>query len=106
MKIYAQWTKIKIKRVDIKKITYKKGKINVKFSKVKNIDSFIIQISSKKNFKSGKTKEYNVKKSKKNKKIKVKKNKIYYVRIRAVKKDSIGNSVYGKWSKIKKVRTK
>ena len=66
MEIYAQW--IKIKRADIKKLTCKKGKINVKYSKVKNIDSYIIQISSKKNFKSGKTKEYNVNKSKKNKK--------------------------------------
>ena len=37
---------------------------------------------------------------------KLKKNKTYYVKVRAYKKDANGNKVYGKYSKIKKIKIK
>ncbi|MBO4863577.1 MAG: DUF4832 domain-containing protein [Eubacterium sp.] len=96
-------SKVKLKSVKNKK----KKKLTVKWKKIKAADGYEIQYSlkklNKKNQKKIKTKltsktTFTIKKLKKNKK--------YYVRVRAYKLDSAGNKVYGKWSKVKKVKIK
>lgn len=79
---------------NLKLISMKKA-IKMKWTKVKNAKGYQIQVSLNKKYKKAKT--IYVKKSKKSHTLKkLKKNKKYYIRIRAY--DSIGNKkVYGKW---------
>ena len=67
-----------------------------------------VQISTSKKFakKNTITKTYNNKKVFKRTIKKLKKGQTYYLRIRAYKKDSAGRKVYGKWSDVKKIKTK
>lgn len=91
----------------VKKVKAKPGKKKVKLSwrKVKNATGYQIQMSTKKK-KGYKT----VKILKKNKttytKKKLKSKKKYYFRVRAYVKNSSGGKLYGKWSKVKKVKVK
>lgn len=85
------------KKVSKLKLVAKKGKIKVAFAKLQNATSYEIQISTNKKYKKAKT--YTVKKTSKTFK-KLKRKKVYYVRVRAVS----GNTK-GKWVK-KKIKTK
>ncbi|MCH5251941.1 MAG: fibronectin type III domain-containing protein [Lachnospiraceae bacterium] len=92
-------TKLKANKVKKKA---KKATATLKFKKVKGIKKYQIEYSTKKNFKVArcetvKKNVYTIKKLKKGKK--------YYVRVRAVKTNSVGVTVYSKWVK-KSVKTK
>ncbi len=90
----------------IKKLKAKKKALAVFWNKMSNVSGYQIQVATDKKFKKNK-KTVTVAKqnaSKKTvKKLKVKKK--YYVRVRSYKIVN-GKKVYGKWSKIKSVKTK
>lgn len=96
----------KIKRAYAKKKAAKLVKIKIK--KVKGAKGYQVQISKAKKFKKKNLLvRRNVKKLKpviKSKKLKNKKK--LYVRVRAYVLDTNGKKIYGKWSKVKKVRIK
>jgi len=92
---------LKIADTKITKVKRSKKSIKLTLKKVKGV-KYQYQISTKKNFSGA-----SYKKSKKNT-ITIKKLKSgtkYYIRVRTVKKNTIGNMVYGSWKK-KTVRTK
>ena len=76
------------------KVTNTKGKnLVVKYSKVSGAKGYQITYATNSKF------------TKRTKTIKkLKKGKTYYVRVRAYKKDSTGRKVYGKYSKVMKVK--
>jgi hypothetical protein len=89
-------------KVTISSAKNNKGKkLALKWKKVKGASGYEVTIATKKNFKSGKQTS-NVKGTSKTFK-KLKKNKTYYVRIRAYV-NSNGKKVYGSYSKVKKVK--
>ncbi|MCR5702340.1 MAG: DUF6273 domain-containing protein [Lachnospiraceae bacterium] len=94
----------KPKKVKIASFTNKSGKkLYVKWKILKNADGYEISIATKKNFKKGK-------KTKNTKATsytfsELKKNKTYFIRVRAFI-DNNGKKVYGKWSAVKKVKIK
>ena len=98
--------KIKIEKPVIKSVTNKKKNIIkiVLKKKVAGAAGYEIKYSTNKKFKkSVKTVRF----TGKSKTIsKLKKNKTYYVKVRAYKKDANGNKVYGKYSKVKKIKIK
>lgn len=100
------------KPAQVKSIKLKSGKksFTVTWKKVKGAKGYQIQYSLNKKFKKGKTygtKTITVKKAKTVKKLikKLKKNKKYFVRVRAYKLNG-KKKVTGKWSKVKTVKTK
>lgn len=93
--------KLKVKSFKVKK---KKKSIKITWKNNKYVDGYKIRYSKNKNLKKAKT--VFVKAGKKTKNIKnLKSNKYYYVKMRAYR---IVNKkrVYGKWTKVKKVKTK
>lgn len=100
--LYAKWKKISLKQAVISKVQNVSGKkIKVTVKKVSGADGYQIQYSTKSNMKSAKT----VTSSKTTTTIsKLSKGKKYYVRVKAYKKDSTGNKVAGKWSKVKNLK--
>lgn len=131
--LYAKWIKIDIEKVNIKSVKVKsKRNIVVKFENIgKKIEAenkeakenaekygfsapaekksivqgYEVQCSTSKKFKNAKKVKLNSKKSSTTIK-KLKKNKTYYVRVRAYTTDSTNNKIYSKWSKTMKVKTK
>ncbi len=102
--LYAHWTKVKVakaKKPGVKSTSKKKAKVTIK--RVKNAYGYQICYSTKKNM-SGAKKKVTKKLSKTLTGLKSKKK--YYVKVRAFKKDSTGNRVYGKWSAVKAVKIK
>lgn len=96
--------KPKIKNLKANKVAKKakKATITLKFSKVAGAKKYQVQYGTKSSFKGAATKT--VKKTT-YKISKLKKNKKYYVRVRAVKYNLAGSSVYSSWVK-KSVKTK
>lgn len=93
-------------KVKIKKVTImKKGKVKITWKKVAGADYYAILYSTKKNFKgAGVAMTYGKKAT-----LRLKKKKKYYICVRAcVYGNSANNNqiVKGKWSKVKKVKTK
>ncbi len=101
--VYAKWNKVTVKVPSIRKVSnVSKKKAKVVIKKVSGAKGYRIMYSTDKKFKK------NVKK-KETKKIsgvltKLKKGKNYYVKVCAYKLDSKGEKVYGKYSKVKKVK--
>ena len=95
--------KIVFSRVKIKSVKQQKGaNVNVTWKKVKGAKAYQLQYATNKNFKTKKS--IQTKKTKYTiKKLKKKKN--YYIRVRAYKMNG-KKKVYGKWSKVKKVKVK
>lgn len=96
--------KPKIKKLQANKVAKKakKATITLKFNKVAGAKKYQVQYATKSSFKGATTK--NVKKTT-YKISKLKKNKKYYVRVRAVKNNLAGSTVYSNWAK-KSVKTK
>lgn len=98
--------KLKVKAPAQKKLSTKKKSIKVSWSKVKSVQGYEIQYSTDKNFKKN-TKTIKINKgSSTSKTIKnLKKNKKYYVRVRAYKYQ---NKKYARssWSKVKSIKVK
>ncbi len=81
----------------------KKTKVNLTWKKVSGAKGYQVQYSMKKKFPARKTKKKNA--AKRTVTIsRLKKKKTYYFRVRAYKKKTNGSKVYGKWSKVKKVK--
>lgn len=102
--LYAHWKKItKPGRVSIRLLKKQgKGKFKIKYQEVAGVKGYEISYSMKRKFKSGtkKTLVSSLSKSVKG----LKKGKIYYVRVRAYKIDSMGRKVYGNYSKVRKIK--
>ena len=103
--MYAKWSKITLKKVQKLKLSNtKKKKMVVKYAKVSGTQGYEIVYATNSKFKKGKK---IVQTGKRKVTIgKLKKNKVYYVRVRAFKKDSTGKNVYGKYSSTKKIKIK
>lgn len=107
--LFAKWSKVNVKKVSISKIQNVKNKqLKVIFKRLSGDKGYQVQYSTSKKFTKKYTKSVAVKQSSKKtlSKIikKLKKNKTYHVRVRAYKVDSCKNNVYGKWSKVKKIK--
>lgn len=102
--LYAHWKKIKKpERVSIRLLKKQgKGKFKIKYQEVAEVKGYEISYSMKRKFNSGtkKTLVSSLSKSVKG----LKKGKIYYVRVRAYKVDSMGSKVYGNYSKVRKIK--
>lgn len=83
----------------------KSKKAALKFKKVKDAAGYQIMYSTSGNFKKGCTTTITTKKNSVTLK-KLAKKKTYYVKVRAFKKNSAGETVYGKYSAVKKVKIK
>lgn len=94
--------KIKVSQVKQLSLQAKKNCVTAKWKKISGVKGYQISYSVSRKFKTEKRKI-----AKKNKIIikKLKKNKKYYVRVRAYKMQN-GKKVYGKWSAIAKIKTK
>ena len=88
----------KLSKVIVKSTKGKKKSILLKYKKVKGASKYQIQLSTSKKFK--KPKRYTTKKLVYRIK-KLKKKKVYYIRVRA-----LNGKVKGKWSKVRKVKVK
>ena len=73
----------------------------MKYGKASGADGYQIQYGTKRTFKKAVTK---LTKKTTYTSGRLKKNKVYYVRVRAYKTDSAKNKVYGKWSNVKKIK--
>lgn len=93
-------------QVAVNKPQAKEKAVVVIWKKVKNVSGYEIQLATDKKFKKNK-KKVNIKKPNASKKTikELKKNKKYYVRVRSYKIIN-DKKVYGKWSKVKSVKTK
>ena len=101
--VYAKWSKVKVKKTTGLKVTNTKGKnLVVKYSKVSGAKGYQITYATNSKFTKGKKVVNTTKRTKTIQKLK--KGKTYYVRVRAYKKDSTGRKVYGKYSKVKKIK--
>ena len=101
---YAKWNKVKVSKVSVKKakLSSKKTNANIKWKTVKGAKKYVVEVSTDKEFKDNiirKTTKKNTTTIKK-----LEKDKIYYVRVKAYKKDSTNKKVYGEWSKIKTIK--
>ncbi len=83
----------------------KNRKIIVSWNRKTNVSGFQIQYAQNKKFTKKKKSELVGKRTSQKTITKLKKGKTYYVRVRAYKKSS-GKKIYGKWSKIKKIKTR
>lgn len=84
----------------------KQKAVVVTWKPAKNVTGYEIQVATDKKFKKNKKSvKVNKKKAKKKTVKNLKKNKKYYVRVRSYKIVN-GKKVYGKWSKVKAVKTK
>lgn len=101
--VYAKWSKVKVKKTTGLKVTNTKGKnLVVKYFKVSGAKGYQITYATNSKFTKGKKVVNTTKRTKTIQKLK--KGKTYYVRVRAYKKDSTGRKVYGKYSKVMKVK--
>lgn len=104
--LYAKWKKVKTGSGAIKQLKQtSKTKLKVYQSKVSGAKGYQITYSTSKKFTKKTTKSKTVSGTIKTL-TKLKKGKTYYVKTRAYKKDSTGKKVYGKYSKVRKLKLK
>ncbi|MBQ2800418.1 MAG: InlB B-repeat-containing protein [Lachnospiraceae bacterium] len=103
--VYAKWTKVKapgkVTVKSVKNVKGKKLKVTLK-KKVSGAKGYEITYSTDKKFKKSVKTTTSTKTTKTI--TKLKKNKTYYVKVRAYKVDSAKQKVYGKYSKVVKVK--
>lgn len=103
VEISAKWTKVKVKKAVISKLTSGKKVAKLKFKKISGVKGYQVKYSQKKSVKGGKTTSIE------GRSIaipKLKSGKVYYFKARAYKFDSRNKKVYGKWSKVKSIVVK
>lgn len=101
----AEWKKVSVPRSAISKITSKKrGQVVVRMKKVTGAKGYHIVYSSDKRIKKSK-RQVTVSTIKSTIK-KLKKHRTYYFKVRAYKMDSTDKKVYGRYSKVRKIRVK
>lgn len=93
----------KIKKLKANKVKGNKATVTVKINKVKGAKRYVVEYDTNSKFRNSKT--ISTKKATVTLK-KLKKNKKYYVRVYAIKKDDRGDYVFSKFSKKKSVKTK
>lgn len=101
---YAHWKKVTVSKGKVSKLTNgKERKMTVKLKKISGASGYQIFYSTNSKFTGAKTKTT----SKTSLIISgLKKNKTYYVKVRAYKKDSKGKKVYGSYSAVRKIKIK
>ena len=93
----------KIPRGKIKKIKKKsRGRVKIKWKKFKKYSGYILQICRKKKFKKKVIQRY-FKRKQTSILVPLKKRRKYYVRVRVYKKKK-NNQIFGRWSKVKKIK--
>lgn len=101
--LYAKWKKVTVGKVSVKSLKYTGGKkAALKIKKVNGASGYEILYGTSKSLKKG-SKTTTTKQTKVTLK-KLKKNKAYYVKVRAYKIDSTNSKVYGKYSGTHKVK--
>lgn len=100
--VYAKWKKVTVGRAKISLKNKKVRKLTVNIKKVTGAKGYQISYSTSRKFKKKYTKNTIVMKNSKTLK-KLKKGKIYYVKVRAYKLDSKGNKIYGKYSEVRQI---
>ncbi len=102
--MYAQWVRItKPQRVAIPSFTANEnGQLKVKIDAVSGAEGYEISYSTSKDFSSNvkKVSTYYTSKTLKN----LQRGKIYYIRVRAYKVDSMDRKIYGKYSAVRGVK--
>lgn len=100
-KLYAKWKKVAVKKTGITSLKRTSPtKIKVTYQKVEDAKGYQIKYSRNKNFKSGTSKTVSTTAVSKTLSG-LKKNKKYYVKVRAYKLDSAGKKVYSKYCSVK-----
>lgn len=105
-RLYAKWKKVAVGKSTIssvKRLSRTKGK--VAYKKITKAKGYQIAYSTSKKF-TKKTTKYKITGARTKTLTNLKKGKTYYVKVRAYKKDSAGNRVYGKYSRIRKMSEK
>lgn len=104
LNLYAHWSKVKVARASVKKLTNVKGrKAVVTLNKVSGARGYQIVYANNAKFKGAKgitTSKTSVTLNN------LQKNKTYYVKVRAYKLDSSGRKVFGSYSMVKKIKIK
>lgn len=93
---------LKVPKASIKKLKNQKGKkVKITIKKVSNVKGYQIIYANNKKFK--KVSKITTTKTSLTIK-KLKKNKTYYIKVRAYKKDTSGKKVFGAYSSVKKIK--
>ena len=104
LNLYAHWSKVKVARASVKKLTNVKGrKAVVTLNKISGARGYQIVYANNAKFKGAKgitTSKTSVTLNN------LQKNKTYYVKVRAYKLDSSGRKVFGSYSMVKKIKIK
>ena len=104
--LYAKWKKVKVSKSSIHSLKQKSNrKLRVRYKKVSGAAGYQIAYSTKRKFKK-RTTQYKTTRLRTKTLTRLKKGQWYYVKVRAYKKDSTGRKVYGKYSKVKKIKLK
>jgi uncharacterized repeat protein (TIGR02543 family) len=105
--LYAHWKKVTVKKTTISSLNNKKKKqLVIKWKKVSDADGYRVTYATDKKLKKGKKTVFVTKKNTSKIIKKLKKGKIYYVKVQAYKIDSTGSKIYGSCKKIKKIKIK
>lgn len=100
---YAQWTKVKVEKAYITSLKSGVKKFSVKYQKVAEARGYQVRYSLAKNLASSK---YATSTASSKTVLSLKAGKKYYIQVRAYKKDSAGNNIYGTWSSVKSIKVK
>lgn len=100
--LYAKWEKVNAGNVKISKIKTKKGQMTIKIANKSKVKCQILITKKGTDY----TISRNIGKSVTTKKIGKLSAGTYYVKMRAYKTDSTGSVIYGKYTKVKKVKVK
>ena len=104
LNLYAHWSKVKVARASVRKLTNVKGrKAVVTLNKISGARGYQIVYANNAKFKGAKgitTSKTSVTLNN------LQKNKTYYVKVRACKLDSSGRKVFGAYSMVKKIKIK
>lgn len=107
--LYAHWKKITVKTPSVTKLSTQKGSaVSVGWKKISGVSGYEIAYSQSKKFPSSATQKCFITKSSVSsaKLTGFTKGKTYYFRVRAYKKDALGNRIYGKYSSVKSLKIK
>ncbi|MDO4343473.1 MAG: CAP domain-containing protein [Eubacteriales bacterium] len=103
--LYARWSKVTVKQASVSSVSFAKSKrrLTVSWKKISGVSGYELSVSSSRKFEKAvsKTVRMTGNSVKKYSFANLKTAQKYYVRIRAFKKDSCGNRIYGKYSPVK-----
>ena len=99
--LFAQWKKASVSKVNVTSSNRKKKKAVLKWKSVSGVKGYEIVYATKKNFAGSKKKTITTNKITLTG---LNKNKVYYIKVRGYKKDSTGKNIYGKFSKVVKLK--